>query len=187
MRKLVMLVSLFIVSLNSFAQIQVFEKIAKGAKPAIDINFFGYGKIDTSANAKFKMTYFALVEEKWAEGLVGVSYTPVKWCEIGLSAGIESVSSLYRVSASIWLGNDKFSFFSCVEKGEGRDNWWYKSVANYNVNKNISLGLMSWRYNNTGLFLKYNNVRFGVSPWVNVGRDLEFGINRISYGLDIKL
>jgi hypothetical protein len=184
MRKLLVVFLLVVNFSNVNAQIQIFGKYTENGKIEPDFNVFGYGaKLDTGG--QFKISYFFLVEEKWAEGLVGFSYTPTKWCELSLQIGIETVSSLYRTSSSIWLGNNKVSFFTCIEKGVGHDNWWYKSTLEYSLNKSVSLGLISWRYNGTGVSLKYT--LNGVSVWVNPAYDLEFKVKRFTIGLNLKI
>jgi hypothetical protein len=183
---LVVIVILLSFSAASFSQIQIFGKYTDGKEIEPDINVFNYGpKIDSAG--KFKITYFALVEKAWAEGLIGVSYSPTKWCELGLMFGLESTPSLYRFSGSIWMGNDHLAFATCLEKGDGADNWWYKSTLSYSPNKKLALGLMSWRYNGTGVFLKYNFTKPGLSLWANPAYDLEFKAKRLTVGLDIKI
>ena len=168
------------------AQIQIFGKYTQNAQVAPDINVFGYGqKIDSAG--KLKIAYFALVEKSWAEGLAGVIYSPLKCLELGVYSGIETNPALWRLASSIWLGTGKFSFFAWGEKGSGADNWWYKGVISYTVSKNFSAGLMSWRYNSTGIFLKFNDQKHKIKPWINLGRDLEFKVNRLTLGLDLKI
>ncbi len=101
--------------------------------------------------------------------------------------GIETNPALYRLSGSIFMGNDKIAFYTCLEKGDGRDNWWYKSVLGYSPNKHLSFGAMSWRYNGTGVFLKYNHSKSGLSIWLNPAYDFEFKAKRLTLGLDIKI
>ncbi|MFZ4648919.1 MAG: hypothetical protein ACOYMB_04840 [Patescibacteria group bacterium] len=188
MKKLSVVFVMLLVAVSIFqtvsGQIQIFGKYTENGAIEPDFNVFGYGpKLDSLG--KFKISYFALVEEKWAEGLIGVSYSPTKWCELGLQVGIETISSLYRTSGSVWIGNDKVSFFTCVERGIGADNWWYKSTVAYTFNKNVSLGLLSWRYNGTGVIAKYTIN--GVSVWVNPAYDFEIKVKRLTVGLDFKI
>ena len=162
MKKILVLIIVLSCAITGFSQIQIFGKYTAGKKIEPDINIFNYGpKLDTAG--KIKITYFALVEKAWAEGLIGISYTPSKWCELGLMFGLESNPALYRLSGSIWLGDDKIAFATCMEKGDGSDNWWYKSTLGYSPSKKFTCGLMSWRYNGTGIFLQYNNVKHGLS------------------------
>ncbi|MCF7820446.1 MAG: hypothetical protein K9M44_03185 [Candidatus Pacebacteria bacterium] len=168
-----------------FAQVQIFGKYTPEEKTlAPDINIFGYGQ-KLNQSSTLKMTYFALVEENWAEGLIGVSYAPKDWLELGLLGGIETTETLYRFCASVWLGKDKFSLLTFFEKGDGKDNWWYKSTLSYQIAETWSTGLMSWRYNGTGVFVKKDFKTFSV--WVNPAYDLEFEKERLTMGIDIKI
>jgi len=101
--------------------------------------------------------------------------------------GLETAPSIYRLSGSVYLGNDHVFFSTCLEKGDGRNNWWYKSALGYSPSKKFSLGLISWRYNGTGIFLKYNATKPGVSFWINPAYDLEFKTQRLTIGMDIKI
>lgn len=188
MKKVIALVIALIgFSILATAQVQMFVKFTPGEQMSPDINIFGYaGKINKTGS--LKLTYFALVEKSWAEALVGISYTPAKWCELGLQVGIESAPSLYRISGSVFLAlNSKTTFFTCVEKGDGANNWWYKSTLAYCPKEKFSFGLMSWRYNCTGVFIKHTFLKGKLGLWVNPGYDLEFKTERLTVGLDIKI
>lgn len=188
MKKIVaLLVALLGFATISFSQVQIFGKYTPGGSVEPDINIFGYaGKINESGT--LKLTYFALVEKAWAEALVGISYSPTKWCELGLQAGIESAPSIYRFCGSVFLAlSSKTTFFTCVEKGDGRNNWWYKSTLSYCPKEKFSFGLMSWRYNGTGIFLKHTFMKDKFGLWVNPAYDLEFKTERFTVGLDIKI
>jgi len=184
---LAFLVAMIGFSILSVAQIQLFAKFTPGESVSPDINIFGYaGKINKSGS--LKLTYFALVEKSWAEGLIGISYAPAKWCELGLQVGIESAPSVYRVSGSVFLAlNSKTTFFTCMEKGDGKNNWWYKSTLSYCPKEKFSFGLMSWRYNGTGVFLKHTFLKGKLGLWINPAYDLEVKTERFTVGLDIKI
>lgn len=185
MKKLSVIVLVVFLALSSFAQIQIFGKHTSKETIKLDINVFGYArKLDSSGI--FKLTYFTLAEESWAEGLIGVSYSPKKWCEIGLMLGMETNPAIYRLSSSIWLGGNKTSFYACLEKGDGFDNWWYKSVLKRNFGKRFALGLISWRYNGTGILLEYKT-KSDLIFWLNPAYDTEFKVNRFTVGIDMKI
>lgn len=171
------------------AQIQIFGKYTPGPGEGIepDINIFGYaGSINKSES--LKLTYFALVEKSWAEGLVGISYTPIEWCELGFQFGLETTPSIYRLCGSVFLAlNSKTTFFLCAEKGDGRDNWWYKTILSHCPKSRFSFGIMSWRYNGTGVFVKYTFLKDKIGLWVNPAYDFEFKTKRMTIGLDIKI
>lgn len=185
MKKILFSVLLLIIVISAFSQIQLFTKFTENGQVEPDINFFGYGQ-KLNQTGSLKLTYFALVERAWAEGLVGVSYSPISWCELGIMGGIETIPSAYRGAASIYLTNKKISFSTCLEKGIGVDNWWYKSFILYSVNKKVSVGVMSWRFNVTGPYLEYFTNK-GISFWTNFGTDFETKEKRAIVGLNIKI
>jgi hypothetical protein len=185
MKHLVIILTLAILTLPMFSQIQMFGKYTPKGTIEPDINVFSYAKKLDSVGI-FKLTYFALVEKSWAEGLIGISYQPKKWCELGLMFGIETSPAIYRISSSIWLSGDKTSFSACLEKGDGSDNWWYKGVLKRNLGEKFALGLISWRYNGTGLLLEYKT-KNSLVFWLNPAYDTEFQVNRLTAGIDIKI
>jgi hypothetical protein len=184
MKKLIVLLTALILSAVSFSQVQLFGTYTEGGSINPDINVFGYGP-SFGSDEKFKLTYFILAEKNWAEGIVGVNYSPQKWIEFGLGVGIEQNPALYRVAANVWMGSGKFSFFTWIEKGDGRDNYWYKTVLGYSLSKRFSLEMIGWRFNGSGLSLKTNFNNF--SLWVFPAYDLEFDKKRITLGIDIKI
>lgn len=195
---LLIIVSVLMLTLSGYAQnqLQAFGKYTEGGEVTPDVNFFGYAKKLDSAG-KFQVTYFALIEPGkkgklgqedtpgWGEGMVGLSAKLFPWCELGVMFGLETVPSTWRGAASIWLGQGKYSFYTCVEKGIGTGNWWYKSVATYTANPNFSFGAMSWRYSGTGPYFKYTHTKSGLGLWVNPVRDFEFQKNRVLIGVDL--
>ncbi len=183
---ILIIVSVLMLSLSGYSQnqLQAFGKYTEGGEVTPDINFFGYAtKLDSAG--KFQVTYFALVEPGWAEGMIGLSAKTADWLELGVMFGIETVPSIWRGAASVWMGKGKYSFYTCVEKGKGADNWWYKSVATYTANPNISFGAMSWRYSGTGPYFKYTHTKSGLGLWVNPVRDFEFQKYRVLIGVDL--
>ena len=185
MKKILFFVVITILSLSSFSQTQIYLRSGENISAQPDINFFGYGK-KLNKSGTLKMSYFALVEKSWAEGLIGLSYSPTSWCELGIMGGIETNPNIYRGSASICLTGKKFSFSTCIERGGGNDNWWYKTTALYSASKKLTVGLMSWRFNATGPYAEYS-VSKAISIWSNPGYDLEAKEKRFIIGLNIKM
>ena len=180
-----LLIFFFLVNfiITSFGQVQIYAKYTyKGTMNPV-INIYGTKKISDN----FKFSYFSLVEKSWAEGLAGITYSPVKWVELDFKCGIETSLSIYRLSTSIWAGNDNISFFLTFEKGDGIKNWWYKSIFNFAPSDKIAFGLISWRYTGTGPFLKYNFNKIGLAIWINPVYDSEFKEYRCLLGFDIKI
>lgn len=71
-KAIVVLISVIIFSLSSSAQVSVFGKLT-GNTVSPCITVFGTKKI----SEKFVFTYFALVNQKWAESQIGIAYSPV--------------------------------------------------------------------------------------------------------------
>lgn len=188
MKTRIFLAVLLLISFSAKSQLQIFGKYTPKDKDsnsefAPDINIFGYG----SNIGKFKTTYFLLVEKNWAEGLIGLNYSPKDWIEFGISLGIEQSPKLLRGGVNLSITYKKFFFFSWIEKGIGKDNYWYKSSLNYSFNKTLSLEAVAWRFNGIGLSLKVKTFKEKVTLWVFPAWDPEFHKKRISIGMDIKL
>lgn len=182
MKKLFLLVvfAFFSASIFSQTQVEVFGKLVEGTVTP-DINVFATKKI----SEKVSLTAFTLVEEKWSEALVGVTYCPTSNLELGLSAGIEQNEALYRLGGSVWIGSGKTSLLILVEKGDGLDNYWYKSVVNYKVSEDLSVGISAWRFHGIGPVLKLAIKDLDCKVWINPAYDLEVNKTKIMLGLDI--
>lgn len=171
---------LLLVSSVSFAQVSVFTKYSDG-KIIPCATIFGTKPI----NDKVSFTYFALVQEKWAETMLGVAYSPVNWAQIGLNCGFEQNPALFRVGGSIWLGKDKISFLTLLEKGDGHDNYWYKSTLAYKATDNLSLGARAWRFNGIGPLVEYKVKDFKF--WIMPAYEFEKNNSNLIVGVDIKI
>jgi len=174
----------FSIVVNAQSTFQTYTRVFKGEnkiKVEPDFNFYGQ-KLLTN---KVGIWGFALVERGWAEAYGGLLYKPADWLELAAGAGIEQNPALYRLAASIWMGHENLAFFIATEKGDGADNWWYKTYVKYQLGA-WKVGAMSWRYQTTGLYLEYSPREF-FSLWINPGRDLEFKVNRLVCGIDFKL
>lgn len=172
----------FLSSSIVFSQVQLFGTYSDGKiKP--DVNIFVTKKISD----KVKFTAFGLIEEKWAEGLVGVAYSPTDYLEIGTSIGIEQNQALYRIGGSVWIGQDKLSLLVLGEKGDGSDNYWYKGIAKYQVSETFSTGIMGWRFTGVGPFIETSIKQLDSKIWLNPTYDLEKDETKITLGIDIKI
>ncbi len=181
MKKFFVIIILALVANAAVAQFQIYTRISEKITPEYDFNFYGQKLLTKHVG----IWGFALVEQKWAEAYGGLLYSPAKWVEITVGAGIEQCDALYRLSANVFLSGKNFSFLLATEKGDGRDNWWYKSFLKYQVGK-WNFGIQSWRFHVTGPIVEYSPLS-RLKIWVNPGRDLEFGINRITAGVDVKV
>ncbi|QQR50266.1 hypothetical protein IPF86_04305 [Candidatus Nomurabacteria bacterium] len=164
-------------------QVQVYGRYTLDGTIEPDVNVFISKPFSDSS--KFSFTSFTLVEQNWAEALVGLSYSPKSWLNIGLSAGIEHNPALYRFAGSVWLGKDRSSLLFLWEKGDGNDNYWYKTTALYDISTKVSLGAIAWRFHGIGPVAIYNVRKLDSKFWVMPAHDFEFNENRVMFGVDI--
>lgn len=186
MKKIIVLSIIIFFGFRSYSQLEVYGRYTQGGKVDPDINLYGEKKL-FSDSSKFSLTYFALVEQTWAEGLVGISYSPKEWVSFGFMAGVEQSPALYRFLGSLWLGKDKTSFLALVEKGDGTDNYWYKITASYKATKKLTLGLRAWRYNGVGPVGTVELTKLSSRIWIMPMYDIEAKKKRISLGINISL
>lgn len=166
------------------AQATFFTKISDGKiTPCVTI----YGTKPLTESGKIGFTYFGLVQENWADAQFGLYYNPTAWSQIGLSCGIEQKSELFRTGGFVWLGKDNTSFVALLEKGFGKDNYWYKITLNQKVG-NFDLGLRGWRYTGFGPVVQYKIGKTGLKAWVMPALGLfESPKNSIVLGIDFKI
>jgi hypothetical protein len=148
-----------------------------------DVNFYGEKKI----SEKVSLTLFMLVEQKWSEGLVGISYSPSKWISIGASAGIEHNDALYRFGGMVWMGKGKFSLLLLGEKGNGTNNYWYKNTFSFQCSEKFSLGARAWRYIGVGPVATYEIKKLDSKIWIMPAYDFEAKQSRLALGMRIGL
>lgn len=180
-KKLVLFSILVVVSTAVSAQFSSYVKIGLDKSIIPDINYFGQKMI----NDQWGMFGFALVEPKMAKAYGGVIYSPAKWIKLRVGLGLEQSPSLYRLAAGVLINFNNFTFSLAGEKGKGDDNYWYKTFVKYNL-RSWDLGIISWRYNATGLFLGYNFTPW-LSLWTVPGYDFKLDIHRIIVGVDVKI
>ncbi|MBN2854585.1 hypothetical protein JXK06_03600 [Patescibacteria group bacterium] len=180
MKKLIVFIFLFIISIYSFAQVSVFTKYSEG-KLSPCATIFGTKPISEKVN----FTYFALVSEGWAETQLGFNYAPLNWISVGLSCGFEQNPALFRVGGSIWFGKGKTSFLTLLEKGSGPNNYWYKSTVAYKCSDALSLGVRAWRFNGLGPLVEYKvkDLKF----WIMPAYEFEKNNSNLLVGVDIKI
>jgi hypothetical protein len=66
----------------------------------------------------------AYPKNSWGEGLVGVTYTPVKGVSVGFLGGFQSnETEIWRVSPIVILSKNRFSFSGAFEFGGKRYRW----------------------------------------------------------------
>jgi len=128
-----------------------------------------------------------LVEEKWAEALVGATYSPTEWLSLGLSAGVEVKSSIYRIAGSAWAGKGKTSLLFLWEKGDGVDNYWYKTILSYKISGEFDVNATAWRFHGVGPSIRYTPKKKAVTIWLMPAYDIEFKAKRIMLGVSVKI
>lgn len=183
MKNLIIILILVVVSISASAQVEVYGRYTSGGTIEPNINIFGTKKISDKLN----LTYFALVEEKWSEALVGFAYAPKKWLELGLSSGVEHNPAILRFGGSIWVGKGKNSLLVLLEQGKGKDNYWYKAKLSRNLSETISIGAMAWRFHGLGPIVKYTPKKSDLTFWILPAYDPEFKAKRLMVGVSIKI
>ena len=184
MKKIVVSIVVILFALTSQAQVTAYGRYTEGKSSVdADINIYGEKKI----SKKINFTYFSLVEKSWAEGLLGVSYSPKDWISVGFSVGIEQNPALYRFSNSIWIGKGKNSLLVLTEKGEGKENYWYKVNACHKFSEKFSLSAMAWRFHGVGPMFKYTFPKWETSLFILPAYDFEPKAYRLIAGIAVKI
>lgn len=179
------LIALFaLISIQANSQLEIYGAYTpKNQKVVPDVNFYGAKKLTPTLN----LTCFMLVEQNWAEALVGVSYSPRKWLTVEVQTGIEHNPALYRFLGSLWIGKGKTSLSLIGEKGDGKKNYWYKNTFKYQIDSVCSIGLRAWRFVGIGPVFQYKIEKLGITPWCMLAHDFEVREDRIALGVDINL
>ena len=136
-------------------------------------------------HTRFLFITFAMVTQTWAEGLVGIEYKPTKWFSVDIRGGIEQTPALYRVGGKFKLGTEKYETLFFWEKGDGKSNYWYKSISTYRISKPFSLGVIAWRYHATGPYVQYEFEKQKIEFWILPGIDIENGNKKLIFGMNI--
>ncbi|HVY36243.1 MAG TPA: hypothetical protein VG982_03160 [Candidatus Paceibacterota bacterium] len=183
MKKFFLFVIVNIFIFRATSQVEVYGRYTEGGKVAPDINVYGEKKI----SKKISLTYFTLVEEKWAEALIGTSYSPTDWFSAGISAGIEQNPALFRMAGSLWFGKGKTSLLLLGEKGSGPDNYWYKTTLSYKFSDKFSFAARAWRYHGVGPVATFFIKKLASSIWIMPAYDFEVDKKKLVFGFDIKI
>lgn len=122
------------------------------AKP--QINIYARGPLKGMVG----WTVFAEVGPgEWAEGLVGLTYTPYSWLDLSAMAGIETYDqSPFRYGGSLWIGKDRFSFVYLFD--DGGTDYWQRNLGKVEVIPTFSIGVIQETFFGTG---PYVEKRFG--------------------------
>ena len=174
--------SLILVVFTLFGQAQL-QSYVKFTPNSTEWNENVYGEHTLSRN--LSLNYFLLVEQNWSEALVGTAYKVSENISLSLMAGLEQNPNIWRLSGFVFASKNDWNLFLDYEQGGGDKNYWYKASLIKKL-PYFSIGMMSWRFNLTGLYLE-KNITKDLSIWTNVGRDFEFEENRVIVGLNFSL
>lgn len=183
MKKFTMIFASCLLALYTSAQVEAYCRYTVNGSAEPNINIYGEKKISSKVN----LTYLAIVEEKWSEALVGISYSPSNWISLGLGAGTEHNPAIVRFCGSVWMGKGKTSLLLLGERGIGIDNYWYKTVLSYKISKTITTGAIAWRYHGIGPIVKYTPKKSDLTFWFLPAYDTEVKAKRLIFGFAVKL
>lgn len=104
-----------------------------------------------------------------------------------MGAGIEQNDALYRLAGNVWIGKGKTSLLILTEKGDGKDNYWYKTVLSYKASEQFTVGALAWRFHGVGPTVRYTPKKSYLTIWCMPAYDFEVNLKRIMLGLSIKI
>ena len=165
------------------AQLETYGRYIAGGPVEPNINYFGSKKVAE----KISLTFFGLVEQKWGEALIGVTYAPSKSFSIGASAGIEHGTSSPRVGASIWTGKGKTSFSVLGELGSGKDNYLYKANLFHKYTDLFTLGVTAWRFHGAGPNFRFFIPKLASTIWSMPAYDFEANKAKLMIGISVNM
>lgn len=138
-----------IFSTSVFSQMEFYGRYTKEGAPAYNTNLFCSDSISPGK----KLTAFSLLDNgvsDFAEILVGIEVQLEPGLALGISAGLENRSTLYRLGASLSAVEGRNSILAIIEKGDGADNFFYKVTVKHEFSTYFSAGLRFWRYHGWG-------------------------------------
>lgn len=127
---------------------------------AIDWQIDGYVTRKRDGDQTGASLWFLATDNYW-EVYAGPTWSPRKWIEVGVSAGLEKDTHPWRVEQSLWLGHGRVSGLLILE--EGGSGLWYKATADYQVSKRLSAGYLDQRFKGRGPEIEYKAGR--VRAW----------------------
>jgi hypothetical protein len=165
------------------AQLEVYGRYTAGGSVEPNVNYFGSKKI----TEKMSLTFFGLIEQKWSEALIGVSYAPSTSWGIGVSAGIEHGTNHPRFGASMWTGKGKTSFRILGEWGSGKDNYLYKANLFHKYTDQFTLGVTAWRFHGVGPNFRLTIPKLLITIWSMPAYDLEANKSKLMIGASVNM
>jgi len=179
--KYISLIILLIFPVLASAQLELYSKFNNDGSVMPVIDYFGSKKI----NEKFSFTFFGLVREQWGQALIGLSYSPADNILLHVSVGIENGQHIPRHSANIWLKKKNITFLALYELGGGKDNYLYKVDVFHEFSRQISLGIMDWRYHGLGPNFRYTIPKLQSTIWIMPAYDHEERAGRCMLGVTV--
>lgn len=184
MKKYVLVFAIIALSLNSFSQISLFSNMTSESQiPCLTI----YQTMGLNEEGDFGLTLFTLINQNWAEAQIGFYKSITENLSWGLSLGLEQNDNPLRAGAFLYAGKNKNSFLSFIEKGVGKENYWYKITASHNVNDDFTLSLRAWRYVGIGPVLDFNIVNTNIVFWFMPAYDFEAKTQNIMLGINYRI
>ena len=165
------------------AQLETYGRYTAGGRVEPNINYFGSKKLTD----KFSLTFFGLVEQKWSEALIGVTYFPSKSFSVGASTGIEHGTNSPRYGASIWTRQGKTSLSVLGELGSGKENYLYRANLFHQYTNVFTLGVTAWRFHGLGPNFRFAISKLSSTIWLMPAYDPEAGKSKLIAGITMDM
>lgn len=182
MKRILVLLLIFLPFLAR-AQLETYGRYTAGSSFEPNINYFGSKKITD----KISLTFFGLVETKWSEALIGVTYALSNSFYIGASTGIEHGTNSPRFGASILTKKGKTTFLILGELGSGKENYLYKVNLFYKYTEQFTLGVTAWRFHGTGPNFRFTIPKLSSTIWLMPAYDFETTQSKLMIGVSVNI
>ncbi|MDA3802662.1 MAG: hypothetical protein PF488_02055 [Patescibacteria group bacterium] len=184
MKKILLVSLLIILSGQIFAQISIYSNFTgESLRPTVIIA----NQKSLSDYGSFGLNYYTLVNQNWAEVQVGFYKNSFDWLSWGFSLGLEQNEKPLRAGSMLCLFNTKNTFLALMEKGYGRNNYWYDITAWHRFNSDIRIGFRAWRFTGVGPIMEFSIPNSNLSLWFIPAYDFEAQDQNIVFGLNYYL
>lgn len=188
MKKTLVILSVLFVCNNillaqaDFSRVEVYSTYSENKIfPCVDISatnqLFNHFKLAYSAD------FFQDYRHTIYHVALGFAYSPQDWILLGLKAGLKEGPNRTFISGQLWLGNEKLSMFTLVNKGLKSNDYFYRTALSYNVSSKISLGISAWRFHGVGPMIRYEPKKFKLAVFAFPAYDLDDKVAKITLGL----
>lgn len=134
---------------------------------------------------QFQLQGFSMTSENYAEGYVGLGYSPKPWLQVGVSFGLETADNPWRVAASIWAGKGSLSLLCVCENGGS--GYWYDIKPTVKVNNWLTVGFMAKRFSGVGPFIQVGIPNTPLKAYLVPAYDFEDSKQKTSVGICLSL